>query len=114
MPVLPGLTDGEEGSGHPGASGARRRVRIGSRRACYFLMPSSRKQFFPFLAAKFPRLARQYHQWYDREGYAPEAYRAQITERIEKLRQKYGLRARPAIVSRAVQAEARQMTLSLG
>ena len=27
---------------------------------CLFLMPASRKQFFPFLEEKFPRLARQY------------------------------------------------------
>lgn len=113
IPVLPGLTDGEADLDAL-AQAARDSGAGWFSAGVLFLMPASRKQFFPFLAARFPRLARQYHEWYDREGYAPEAYRAQITERIEKLRQKYGLRARPAIVSRAVQAEARQMTLSLG
>ncbi len=38
-------------------------------------MPSAREQFFPFLEKKFPRLVRQYREWYERAGYAPESYR---------------------------------------
>jgi len=94
IPVLPGLTD-READLDVLARAARDADASWFSASALFLMPSSRKQFFPFLEAKFPRLARQYHQWYDREGYAPEAYRSQIIERIGSLRQKYGLRSRP-------------------
>jgi len=40
-----------------------------------FLMPSSAKQFLPFVREKFPRLAKQYDAWYAKNGYAPEEYR---------------------------------------
>ena len=70
MPVLPGLTDRPADLENL----ARAASDAG---ACWFaanvlfLMPASRKQFFPFLAEKFPRLARQYEEWYARSGYAP-------------------------------------------
>jgi hypothetical protein len=77
-----------------------------------FLMPSSRKQFFPFLAERFPRLARRYQDWYAREGYAPETYRAEIAARVASLRQKYRLLARPPEIQRG-STEPRQLTLAL-
>ncbi len=58
-------------------------------------MPSALKQFLPFIEQKFPRLARQYRDWYARSGYAPEAYRREIAERVRALRAKYGFTARP-------------------
>ena len=59
-------------------------------------MPSALKQFLPFLDEKFPRLSRRYREWYLGRGYAPEKYRREISARIELLRKKYGLAARPA------------------
>jgi len=47
------------------------------------------------LREKFPRLEKQYDEWYARNGYAPEAYRRAIAERIARLRAKYGFSARP-------------------
>ncbi len=112
IPVLPGLTDSE--ADLDALARAARDAGAGWFSAsALFLMPSSRKQFFPFLEAKFPRLSKRYHEWYDREGYAPEAYRARISERIQKLRQKYGLSSRPTMVSRQEQTRQQQMTLSL-
>jgi DNA repair photolyase len=96
MPVIPGLTDREEDL-EVLARAAR------DTRACWFaanvlfLMPASRKQFFPFLAEKFPRLARRYQEWYAKSGYAPESYRAEIAERFAHLRRKYGLETRPEL-----------------
>jgi len=94
MPVLPGITDREEDLD----TLARQARDAGARwfaASVLFLMPSSYKQFLPFLEEKFPRLARRYHQWYERAGYAPESYRREIGERIAQLRRKYGLGARP-------------------
>src|SRR6266851_467442 len=60
-----------------------------------FLMPSSAKEFLPFVREKFPKLARQYDQWYAKNGYAPEEYRKQVSQRVAKIRQEYGFVARP-------------------
>ena len=111
MPVLPGLTDGEKDLDTL-AQAARDAGANWFAASVLFLMPSSRKQFFPFLAERFPRLAQRYRDWYQRAGYAPEAYRAEIAARVAGLRQKYGLRARPPEIQRG-SAEPRQLTLAL-
>jgi DNA repair photolyase len=94
MPVLPGLTDREEDLD----TLARRVSETGAQwfaANVLFLMPSSLTQFLPFLREKFPKLVKQYGAWYGRYGNAPEQYREEIAERVEKLRRKYGLRSRP-------------------
>jgi hypothetical protein len=58
-------------------------------------MPSSAKQFLPFVRSKFPRLTKQYEEWYAKEAYAPEKYRKAIAERVARLKQKYGFDSRP-------------------
>lgn len=94
MPILPGLTDAEKDLDAlaRAASGAGAQWLAG---AVLFLMPSSAKQFLPFIEEKFPKLARRYHQWYGRAGYAPEEYRREISELVRRLRAKYGLGNRP-------------------
>ena len=94
MPILPGLTDRDPdlenlvraardaGAGWFGAS-------------VLFLMPSAARQFLPFLEEKFPKLARQYRDFYSRSAYAPEPYRRQMADRVARLRAKYGLASRP-------------------
>jgi DNA repair photolyase len=92
-PVLPGLTDREEDLD----ALARAARDAGAQWFCgyvLFLMPASLKQFLPFLEAKFPKLVKQYHEWYGRGGYAPEIYRNEISARFENLRSKYGLGSR--------------------
>ena len=75
-----------------------------------FLMPSSAKQFFPFLRAKFPRLVEQYEKWFAKSGYAPEPYRRKTAERVARIRQMYGLRARPWVEKKHTMP-CRQMSL---
>lgn len=94
MPILPGLTDGEEdldglarGASEAGAQWFGARV--------LFLMPSSWKAFLGFLQEKFPKLAGRYRDWYRGYGDPPESYRKEIAARVEGLRRKYGLGARP-------------------
>jgi len=51
--------------------------------------------FLPFLREKFPRLVRQYEDWYVRNAYAPEPYRQKIAERVARIKAHLGLTARP-------------------
>lgn len=111
MPVLPGLTDGEKDLDAL-AQAARDAGAQWFAASVLFLMPSSRKQFFPFIAARFPRLVQRYREWYERAGYAPEAYQAEIAARVAGIRRKYGLRARPP-ESQQNSSGPRQMALSL-
>jgi DNA repair photolyase len=60
-----------------------------------FLMPSSAKQFVPFIRHRFPKLAKQYEEWYAKNGYAPEQYRKKISDRVRKIREKFGFATRP-------------------
>jgi DNA repair photolyase len=92
MPVLPGLTDRVEDL-EALARAARDAGAQWFAGSVLFLMPSAREQFFPFLERKFPRLARQYRQWYERAVYPPESYRREISERVAAIRTKYGLAA---------------------
>jgi len=93
-PLIPGITDGE---------GELERVAEAAKAAgaewffsgVLFLMPASAKQFLPFVREKFPRLARQYDDWYRHNSYAPEEYRRKASERLQRIRQKYGFAARP-------------------
>jgi DNA repair photolyase len=91
-PLLPGITDGEleavaEASKEAGAQWFYSGV--------LFLMPASARQFLPFMQKRFPRLAKQYEEWYTRNGYAPEEYRAKISERVRKIREKLRFSTRP-------------------
>lgn len=94
MPVLPGLTDSEEdldalacATREAGAQWFAANV--------LFLMPSSLRQFLPFVEKQFPKIARRYRDWYGRNGYSPEKYRGEIAGRVSRLRAKYGLGSRP-------------------
>ena len=112
MPVLPGLTD-RIADLEILAREARDAGACWFAANVLFLMPASREQFFPFLAEKFPRLARRYQEWYRRSGYAPESYRAEIAERFAHLRRKYGLETRPEASGQKQQPAEEQLTLAL-
>jgi DNA repair photolyase len=99
MPILPGLTDRE-----PDLDAvARAAAEAGAQwfaGSVLFLMPSSLKQFMPFIEEKFPKLAKRYHEWYGRAGYAPHTYRAEMTELVRRLRAKYNLSSHPTVPDR--------------
>src|ERR1700694_2356108 len=93
-PLVPGITDGE-GELEAVAAAAKEAGAQWFFSGVLFLMPSSAKQFLPFVREKFPRLAKQYEQWYAKNGYAPEVYRRKASERVVRIREKYGFRSRP-------------------
>ena len=111
MPVLPGITDREEDLDAL-ARAARDAGAQWFAAGAVFLMPSAQKQFFPFLDAKFPKLARRYREWFSRANYAPEKYRQEISARVATLRKKYGLGSRPVEAARKNES-GQQLSLGL-
>jgi len=109
-PLLPGITDGE-GELEAVAAAAKQAGAQWFFSGVLFLMPSSAKQFLPFVQEKFPRLARRYEQWYAKNSYAPEEYRRKASERVARIRSKYGFESRPWVqINRKLTCS--QMTLS--
>ena len=93
-PLLPGINDGE-GELEAVAEAVREAGAQWFFSGVLFLMPASARQFLPFLRDKFPKLARQYEQWYAKNGYAPEEYRRKVSERVHRIREKYSFASRP-------------------
>jgi DNA repair photolyase len=109
-PLIPGITD-REGELEAVAAAAKEAGAQWFFSGVLFLMPSSAKQFLPFVREKFPKLARQYEQWYSKNGYAPEDYRRKISERVSRIRLKHGFHKRPF---EELQRKAQNPQLSLG
>jgi DNA repair photolyase len=93
-PLIPGITD-RDGDLEGVAAAVRAAGAQWFFANALFLMPSSAKQFFPFVRQKFPRLAKQYDEWYAKNGYAPEEYRRKVAERVAKIRKEHGFSTRP-------------------
>jgi DNA repair photolyase len=93
-PLIPGITD-RDGDLEAVAAAGKEAGAQWFFSGVLFLMPSSAKQFFPFLRAKFPRLVQQYEKWFGKNGYAPEEYRRKVAERVARIRETYGFRSRP-------------------
>ena len=91
-PLLPGINDAEL---EAVAAASREAGAQWFYSGVLFLMPSAAKHFLPFIQRKFPKLAKQYVQWYAKSGYAPEEYRQKISERVRKIREDFGFAARP-------------------
>src|SRR5467141_1925325 len=94
-PLIPGITD-RDGDLEAVAEAAKEAGAQWFFSGVLFLMPSSAKQFLPFVREKFPRLAKQYEQWYSQNGYAPEEYRRKMSARVREIRQKHGFASRPS------------------
>jgi DNA repair photolyase len=109
-PLLPGITDAD-GELEGVAAAAKEAGAEWFWSGVLFLMPASAKQFLPFIEEKFPRLAKQYREWYTKNGYAPEDYRKKASERVARIRQKFGFASRPWEGERP---SAPQAQLSLG
>ncbi|HYL84795.1 MAG TPA: radical SAM protein [Candidatus Angelobacter sp.] len=93
-PLIPGITD-REGELEAVAAAGKAAGAQWFFSGVLFLMPSSARQFLPFVREKFPRLAKQYDKWFGKSAYAPEEYRRKVAERVARIRQTYGFRSRP-------------------
>jgi DNA repair photolyase len=93
-PLIPGITD-RDGELEEVAAAVRAAGAQWFFSNALFLMPSSAKQFLPFVQKRFPRLAKQYEQWYAKNGYAPEDYQRRVSERVARIRKEHGFSTRP-------------------
>jgi DNA repair photolyase len=93
-PLIPGITD-RDGDLEAVAAAVKNAGAQWFFSGALFLMPSSAKQFLPFVREKFPRLAKRYEEWYSKNGYAPEEYRRKVAERVARIRKEYGFSTRP-------------------
>jgi DNA repair photolyase len=109
-PLIPGITD-RDGDLEAVAAAAREAGAQWFFSGVLFLMPASAKQFLPFVREKFPRLAKQYEQWYAKNGYAPEEYRQKASERVRRIRERLGFASRPWIATTRTPQRA-QMSLA--
>jgi DNA repair photolyase len=109
-PLIPGITD-REGELEAVAAAAKQAGAEWFFSGVLFLMPSSAKQFLPFVREKFPKLAKQYEQWYGKNGYAPEEYRRKIADRVARIRLEHGFHTRPF---EELQRKVQSPQLSLG
>jgi DNA repair photolyase len=100
-PLIPGITD-RDGDLEAVAQAAKEAGAQWFFSGVLFLMPSSAKQFLPFVREKFPRLAKQYDDWYAKNGYAPEEYRKKASQRVARIREKFGFTARPWVENKRV------------
>jgi len=94
MPIVPGITDAAEDLDAL-AKAARDVGAQWFAGNVLYLRSTALKHFMDFVGGQFPKLARQYEDWYVRGGSAPETYRKEISALVEGLREKYGLGARP-------------------
>ena len=89
-PILPLLNDSDpsidavaKASAQAGAAGLNGNV--------VYLRDCAKQVFFPFLEARYPHLARRYHERFDRDAFLRGAYPDMIRERVRRVRQRYGL-----------------------
>ncbi len=111
-PLIPGITD-RDGELEALAAAAKDAGALWISSGVLFLMPSSAKQFLPFLREKFPRLTRQYDSWYSRNAYAPEPYRQEVAARLASIKSRLGFSFRPWEQLRHPIIPAPQLSLAL-
>jgi DNA repair photolyase len=109
-PVLPEITD------HPRALEAL--VKAASEAGAkyvyanpLFLKPCSAAVFMPFLEEYFPALVELYRERYRSQAFLPKGYGQRLTQLMERLRQKYGIRNENGRGTRVDYAEIGQMKL---
>ncbi len=93
-PILPMITDSAE-SLDALAGAARHAGAQYFGGGPLFLMPSAQKIFFPFLEKRFPHLAGPYREMYAHSAYLGPGYKAQLRERVARIRERHGLGSAP-------------------
>ena len=93
-PIMPGITDGERNLDRV-AKAARDAGAVSFGGGPLFLMPSAQKVFFPFLEQRFPALAPRYRELFSRSAYLDRDYKAEISARVRRIRDRYGLASGP-------------------
>jgi DNA repair photolyase len=90
MPILPGLTDAEEGLDALFARAAEAGVRRAAGRLLFLRSPT-REKYFRWLAAEFPRYLEAYQQAYAGSVYLKGGYPRRVRAMVDRLLEKHGL-----------------------
>jgi len=93
-PILPMITDSERSLDALAAAACHAGAQYFGG-GPLFLMPSAKKIFFPFLDERFPKLAESYSKLYAGGAYLGGAYKAQLRERVARMRERHGLGSAP-------------------
>ncbi|MBI4893993.1 MAG: radical SAM protein [Acidobacteria bacterium] len=94
-PVMPGINDSEESLEAVAKAAAEAGARsFGAQ--LLFLKECARVVFLPVLAEKYPHLSKAYSAVYGRSGYVRGEQAGRLKERVEGLRERYGLRGTKA------------------
>jgi len=89
-PIMPGITDGDRALDRL-ARAAKEAGALSFGGGPLFLMPSAQKVFFPFLESHFPELAPRYRAAFAHSGYLSKEYKDALRERVQRIRDRYGL-----------------------
>jgi DNA repair photolyase len=91
-PVLPGITDSPQDL----EALVRATAEVGGKYIfanSLFLKPCSAAIFLPFLEKEFPHLVQRYRQRYKERSFLPSSYRKRLSQLMDQLRRKYGIRS---------------------
>ena len=95
-PVMPLINDSEESLDGVCAAAARNGASSFSA-APLFLKPCAAQVFLPFLEERFPHLLRRYRERFGKTAYLKGHYPEMIAERVERIRARHQLAARPPL-----------------
>jgi DNA repair photolyase len=109
-PLMPLINDSEKSLESIGRMAAESGAKYISA-APLFLKPCSRAVFLPFVEQQFPHLARRYRERYEKHAYLKGEYPKMVQERIERVRQRYGLTQRAPEYAPEQYASSPQMAL---
>lgn len=109
-PIMPGLTDSERSLDRL-AKAARDHGAQSFGGGPLFLMPSAQAVFLPFLEEHFPELAPSYREQFNHSAYLDKAYKDELRERVERIRDRYGLVSGPIDYRPEIWTQEEQMTL---
>jgi len=93
-PIMPGLTDGERHLDRL-ARAARDAGALSFGGGPLYVSASARKIFFAFLEKEFPHLAQRYRELFATGAYLGRAYKDALRQRVNRIRDRYGLAAGP-------------------
>ena len=74
-----------------------------------FLMPCSKRVFFPFVEEHYPHLIRRYRERYESNAYIEGPYRDLIRDRLRAIRERHGLAVSPPEREWPVEQEMQQL-----
>ncbi len=92
-PLLPGITDSEEALDNMARRAAEANASFFSANPL-FLKPCSRPTYLSFVREHFPSLEPDYHRRFDHADFASPAYARQISQMVDRVREKYNLGGR--------------------